>query len=78
MWWGSVTCAPRPNRPSATYEASLAAVGGEMDDVVSIVTYVTTPQGLSDIHDVRTKFFPGALSGQHAGAGRRAGRPGPA
>lgn len=38
-------------------QASLAAVGGEMDDVVSIVTYVTTPQGLSDIHDVRTQFF---------------------
>ena len=38
-------------------QASLAAVGGEMDDVVSIVTYVTTPRGLSDIHDVRRKFF---------------------
>jgi len=37
--------------------ASLAAVGGEMDDVVSIVTYVTTPDGLRDIHDVRTEFF---------------------
>ena len=38
-------------------QASLAAVGGEMDDVVSIVTYVTTPRGLKDIHDVRTEFF---------------------
>ncbi len=38
-------------------QASLAAVGGEMDDVVSIVTYVTTPQGLSDIHNVRAKYF---------------------
>ena len=38
-------------------QASLAAVGGEMDDVVSIVTYVTTSQGLRDIHDVRTAFF---------------------
>ena len=32
-------------------QASLAAVGGEMDDVVSIVTYVTTPDGLRDIHN---------------------------
>jgi len=38
-------------------QTSLAAVGGEMDDVVSIVTYVTTPDGLRDIHDVRTEFF---------------------
>ncbi len=38
-------------------QASLAAVGGEMDDVVSIVTYVTTPDGLRDIHEVRTEFF---------------------
>ena len=38
-------------------QASLAAVGGEMDDVVSIVTYVTTPDGLADIHAVRTAFF---------------------
>ncbi len=38
-------------------QASLAAVGGEMDDVVSIVTYVTTPDGLRDIHEVRTAFF---------------------
>lgn len=38
-------------------QASLAAVGGEMDDVVSIVTYVTTPDGLADIHQVRTAFF---------------------
>lgn len=37
--------------------ATLAAVGGEMDDVVSIVTYVTTPRGLKDIHEVRTEFF---------------------
>ena len=36
---------------------SLAAVGGEMDDVVSIVTYVTTAEGLRDIHEVRTEFF---------------------
>ena len=36
---------------------SLAAVGGEMDDVVSIVTYVTTSEGLRDIHDVRAEFF---------------------
>ena len=36
---------------------SLAAVGGEMDDVVSIVTYVTTLDGLRDIHEVRTEFF---------------------
>jgi len=28
-----------------------------MDDVVSIVTYVTTPDGLRDIHEVRTEFF---------------------
>ncbi len=28
-----------------------------MDDVVSIVTYVTTLDGLRDIHDVRTEFF---------------------
>ncbi|TDJ20677.1 MAG: RidA family protein [Gammaproteobacteria bacterium] len=27
------------------------------DDVVSIVTYVTTPDGLRDIHEVRTEFF---------------------
>ncbi len=38
-------------------QASLAAVGGEMGDVVSIVTYVTTPGGLADIHDVRMAFF---------------------
>ena len=38
-------------------QASLAAVGGEMDDVVSIVTYVTTPDGLRVIHEVRTEFF---------------------
>jgi enamine deaminase RidA (YjgF/YER057c/UK114 family) len=38
-------------------QASLAAVGGEMDDVVSIVTYVTTPDGLRQIHGVRTEFF---------------------
>ena len=38
-------------------QASLAAVGGEMDDVVSIVTYVTTLDGLRDIHEVRTEFF---------------------
>ena len=38
-------------------QSCLAAVGGEMDDVVSIVTYVTTPDGLRDIHDVRTEFF---------------------
>jgi enamine deaminase RidA (YjgF/YER057c/UK114 family) len=38
-------------------QVCLAAVGGEMDDVVSIVTYVTTPDGLRDIHDVRTEFF---------------------
>ena len=36
---------------------SLAAVGGEMDDVVSIVTYVTTLDDLRDIHEVRTEFF---------------------
>ena len=38
-------------------QACLVAVGGEMDDVVSIVTYVTTPDGLRDIHEVRTEFF---------------------
>ncbi len=38
-------------------QASLAAVGGEMGDIVAIVTYVTTPDGLRDIHDVRTEFF---------------------
>ncbi len=38
-------------------EASLAAVGGEMGDVVSIVTYVTAPEGLRDIHEVRAEFF---------------------
>ena len=38
-------------------QASLAVVGGEMDDVVSLVTYVTTSKGLKDIHDVRTEFF---------------------
>jgi 2-iminobutanoate/2-iminopropanoate deaminase len=38
-------------------QASLAVVGGEMDDVVSIVTYVTTSKGLKDIHGVRTEFF---------------------
>jgi 2-iminobutanoate/2-iminopropanoate deaminase len=38
-------------------QASLAAIGGEMDDVVSIVTYVTTPDNLRDIHEVRTEFF---------------------
>jgi len=38
-------------------QVSLATVGGEMDDVVSIVTYVTTPEGLRDIHDVRAEFF---------------------
>jgi enamine deaminase RidA (YjgF/YER057c/UK114 family) len=38
-------------------QASLMAVGGEMDDVVSIVTYVTTSDGLRDIHEVRTEFF---------------------
>ena len=38
-------------------EASLAPVGGEMDDVVSIVTYLTTLDGLADIHAVRTAFF---------------------
>ncbi len=39
-------------------QASLAAVGGMMADVVSIVTYVTTSEGLRDIHDVRMKYFP--------------------
>ncbi len=38
-------------------QASLEAVGGVMDDVVSIVTYVTTSDGLRDIHEVRTEFF---------------------
>lgn len=38
-------------------QALLAAVGGEMNDVVSIVTYVTTPDGLGDIHAARTEFF---------------------
>ena len=38
-------------------QATLAAVGGRMDDVVSIVTYVTTPDGLRDIHEVRMEFF---------------------
>ena len=38
-------------------QASLLAVGGEMDDVVSIVTYVTTLDGLRYIHDVREEFF---------------------
>lgn len=38
-------------------QASLMAVGGVMDDVVSIVTYVTTPEGLRDIHEVRAEFF---------------------
>jgi len=38
-------------------QAFLAAVGGEMDDVVSIVTYVTTSEGLRDIHEVRAEFF---------------------
>ena len=38
-------------------QSSLAAVGGKMDDVVSIVTYVTTPNGLRDIHEVRAEFF---------------------
>lgn len=37
--------------------ACLEAVGGEMDDVMSIVTYVTTLDGLRDIHEVRTEFF---------------------
>ncbi len=35
----------------------LAAVGGTMDDVVAIVTYVTTMEGLAAIHDVRMEFF---------------------
>lgn len=38
-------------------QASLFDVGGEVDDVVSIVTYVTTLEGLRDIHDVREEFF---------------------
>jgi enamine deaminase RidA (YjgF/YER057c/UK114 family) len=38
-------------------QATLRAIGGEIDDVVSIVTYVTTPEGLRDIHEVRTEFF---------------------
>lgn len=38
-------------------QATLAGVGGEMDDVVSIVTYVTTPRDLKTIHEVRTEFF---------------------
>ena len=38
-------------------QATLAVVGGEMDDVVSIVTYVTTSDGLRDIHDARAEFF---------------------
>ena len=38
-------------------QAFLAAVGGEMDDVVSIVTYVTRSEGLRDIHEVRREFF---------------------
>lgn len=38
-------------------KASLAVVGGEMDDVVSIVTYVTTSEGLRDIHEVRAEVF---------------------
>jgi len=38
-------------------QAFLAAVGGEMDDVISIVTYVTTPENLREIHEVRAEFF---------------------
>lgn len=38
-------------------QASLVAIGGEMDDVVSIVTYVTTLDGLRDIHEVRAECF---------------------
>ena len=38
-------------------EASLEPVGGQIDDVVSIVTYVTTLEGLAEIHDVRKKVF---------------------
>jgi enamine deaminase RidA (YjgF/YER057c/UK114 family) len=38
-------------------QAFVTAVGGEMDDVISIVTYVTTPENLRDIHEVRMEFF---------------------
>jgi 2-iminobutanoate/2-iminopropanoate deaminase len=38
-------------------QVSLASIGGEMDDVVSIVTYVTTPDDLRAIHEVRAEFF---------------------
>jgi len=38
-------------------KASLAAVGGTMDDIVSLLTHVTTLEGLEAIHDVRASFF---------------------
>ena len=38
-------------------KASLAAVGGAMDDIVSLLTHVTTLEGLEAIHDVRAAFF---------------------
>ncbi len=38
-------------------EASLTAVGGEMNYIVSLLTHVTTLDGLAATHDVCASFF---------------------
>ncbi len=38
-------------------QAILASVGGEMDDIVSVIVYVTHMEPLMDVHEVRKEFF---------------------
>jgi enamine deaminase RidA (YjgF/YER057c/UK114 family) len=35
----------------------LASVGGEMDDIVSVIVYVTAMEPLMAVHEVRKEFF---------------------
>jgi enamine deaminase RidA (YjgF/YER057c/UK114 family) len=35
----------------------LDSVGGRMEDIVSVIVYVTDMAGLKDIHEVRAEFF---------------------
>ena len=35
----------------------LASVGGEMDDIVSVIVYVTEMEPLMAVHEVRKEFF---------------------
>ena len=35
----------------------VSSVGGTMDDIVSVIVYVTELGGLTEIHEVRSEFF---------------------